>query len=148
MIKYALALCALLCMPSAFAAMPDFSAFAENGTEHGGGDRMHECMKAGWQAAQPSEDQNKQAHEFMCEAHKTMEAHKDAIHQGVRDVMHAWMQHPIVKDDVITAESHLHDHIVPVSAAMRDARINILNLLSAEQRGQFDHAFHECIHHN
>lgn len=167
-------ICAVVLSSRAFAAMPDFEMLAafedmpgqqEPGHPghqqpghpgqqqpghpgHGGpGHQMHMCMVQGWKAAKTSEDQNTQARAFMQKAKAVFEAHKDGIKAGMESMKAAWRKHPISKDEVAKAGAGLHEHVAPVMTAGREAHIDIIDLLSPEQRKAFDHGFMHCMHH-
>ena len=152
MLKMISVLAAFAISSAAFAAAPDFSVL-DDGAGHGGhqgghhGGGMHKCMKGAWSAANPSEDQNQKAKGFMNEAKAVFDQHKDGIKQAMHGVMTAWKQYPISKDDVVAAEGVMHDQFSPVGEAMQDAKINTLNVLSADQRAAFDTSFAQCMGH-
>jgi hypothetical protein len=133
----------LLLSPAAFAQTADFSAF--NDSHHPGMRKMHRCLKKSWKAAAPSDAQNEGAKRYMDEAKAVMEHHKDAIKTAMAEMHAAWAKHPIVQAEVVAAEDSLREHGTPVRAAFRDAGINTLNQLSAEQRTAFDNTFKSCI---
>jgi hypothetical protein len=133
----------LLISPTAFAADMDFTAF--NDAHHPGMRKMHRCLKKSWKATNPSDQQSDGAKRFMDEAKAVKDQHKDAIHSAMEAMKTAWSKHPIVQAEVVAAEDSLREHGMPVRAAFRDAGINTLNLLSAEQRTTFDHTFKDCI---
>jgi hypothetical protein len=138
---------AFLFSMAGFAGTPGFSVLDQGqdpGQEHGGG-KIGRCMHEGWDATSPTDDQNTQAAAFVQAAKAVVDEHKDGIHQGMHDLMAAWKQHPVSRDSVIAAETELHGHFVPVQEAVRDAQIDILNLLSDDQRTEFDSAFMDCM---
>ena len=135
--------CALFISVSAFAMKPDFSAFDHDGGN--GGDKMRTCMKDAWYSADPSEVQNQQAHYFMMGVKAVYEANKEGIMQGMHSMMAAWKKHPVSKDEVVAAEGGLKEHLTPVTEALRDGHINVINLLSIDQRAAFDEAFKACM---
>lgn len=145
--KKLLVLCAALVSFPAFAiSSPDFGALEDSGqqmvTPH---KKMHRCLKRGWRASRPSDEQKAQAETIMADAKAVMAEHKDAIVMGVQAMKDAWKKHPVSKDEVVAAENTLKEHIMPVKEAFRDAGIEVLNLLSAEQRTNFDTAFESCL---
>jgi hypothetical protein len=134
---------ALILSPAAFAQSADFSAFNE--AHHPGMRKMHRCLKEAWKAAAPTEQQSEGAKRFMEEAKAVKDQHKGAIKSAFEMMKTAWGKHPIVQAEVVAAEDSLREHASPVKAAFRDAGINTLNQLSAEQRAAFDDSFEDCI---
>jgi hypothetical protein len=134
---------ALLLSPSAFAQSIDFSAFDK--ADHPDMRKMHQCLKKSWNAATPSDQQKEEAKRFMDEAKAEKDLHEDAIEAAMEAMKTAWGKYPIVQAEVVAAEDALREQATPVKAAFRDAGINTLNLLSAEQRETFDSTFKSCI---
>lgn len=147
--KMVVTLATLLVSASTWAMLPVYDiGDGEHGGHQGRQEKMHKCLHDGMKAAELTEDQHHQIHQNMMAAKQVKMDHKDAIHEGMRVMMEAWKQHPIVKADVVAAEENLKAHKMPVKAAMRDAMIDSLNLLSADQRQKFDAAVMACIHEN
>lgn len=136
-----------------WANTPDFSVFSQKTTlecpRHGHGqdprNKVHECMKNSWVAAAPSDEQNKQARDFMIEARTAIESHKEAIHSGIQNIFAAWSKYPISKEEVVAAEAAVQPEFAAVKDAVQDARIGVLNLLTQDQRTTFDQTFTACI---
>lgn len=137
--KKLIVLLALITTP-AFAA--DFSGILENHP----GEKMHECVHAGFQSTNMTEEQHTVVHKAMMDAMAVMDQHKDGIHAGMRAVMGAFSKHPIDRNEVVSAEVNLKVDMEPVREAMRDSLITGINVLSSEQRSLFDHAFMQCMH--
>lgn len=141
--KIALVLGALLITPAAFAQSVDYSALAN--PKAPGFSKMHKCLTKAWKAAKPSDQQKDTANGFMDEAKLVLDQHEDALEANMEALKAAWMKHPVVQAEVVAAEDALMAEVVPVKAAFRDAGINTLNLLSAEQREDFNTSFSGCI---
>src|SRR5437773_11851900 len=144
MMKRILAVGTLLLSGAAFAAMPSFKNF-DAGDEPHQPSKLGQCMRTAWESTQPTDDQNQQAQAQCAELKTVVDAHKDAIKTDAQALMVAWSHHPVSRDEVVAAEKALHDEIVPVKEAIRDAGINILNLLSQEQRDEFNQTFIGCM---
>ena len=145
--KKLLILCATLVSFPAFAVTsPDFSSLEDSHQQMMAPQKkMHRCIKRGWRAARPSEEQKAQAETLMADAKAVLAEHKDAIVSGVQAMKDAWKKHPVSRDEVVAAENALKEQIMPVKEAFRDAGIEVLNLLSGEQRTSFDAAYTGCI---
>jgi hypothetical protein len=127
----------------------DFSAFdADQGHDHHGHGhgKMGACMKEAWAATKPSDDQNKQAGAFCETAKAVIDANKDAAKSAMQGLMTEWMKQPVSRDGVIAAEGTAETAFAPIKGAVRDTKISILNLLTADQRKAFDQEFIECLH--
>lgn len=140
MTKLVVSMVSILLVSSAYGF--DYSAMANEG---GHDNKMHQCVHKGFESAKISEEQHKQIHGYMMNAKNVMKEHKEAIHNGMQSMMTAWKKHPISKDEVVAAEGNLQQHMTPVKVAMRDSMIDSLNVLSADQRKDFDSAFASCM---
>jgi hypothetical protein len=140
---------AVLFSASAFAMSPDFSQFDQQDPSQGGGDHDHmgQCIKASWEAANPTDDQNAKAKDACTEIKSVVDKHKDALKADFKALMETFKAYPIVQGDVVKAETALGGEFMPIHDAVRDGAISILNLLTADQRKAFDAAFMECGHH-
>jgi hypothetical protein len=130
----------LLLSVSASAATPSFAVLHH----HSDFDKLHKCICKGWQDAKPSDAQKSDSEAFIKIANDSWNEHKDGIKSSKKDLMDAWAAYPINESDVTSAEKALHEHICPVHIAMRSSTISILNLLSADQRKDFDKSFNTC----
>lgn len=139
--KSALLIASLLLSVSAFAANPEYLNLAQtsNHWEH-----IHQCLCDSWKAAKPTDAQNADAKPFIQIAKDSWAQHKDGLIQGKKDLRAAWSAYPISASEVEKAEIALHHCFVPLHIAMRDSTISILNLLSADQRKDFDKSFTDC----
>ena len=134
-----------LTMASGAFAAPDFSVLGEAPEYMGRVEKMQECIKAGWQAAHPTDEQNQAAGEYLKSAHGVVRQNMKAIKEAARGVWIEFAKHPITKADVDTAEGKLQVPVKLVRTTVRDAIIDSLNLLTNEQRDQYDQAFMACI---
>jgi Spy/CpxP family protein refolding chaperone len=144
MSKWIVTTCAFLSSVAAFAATPNFSVLNYDGQDPGQG--PGKCIQAAWASTNPTDDQNNQAKSFMDAAHAVFQQHGDSLKQDFQALKTAWAAYPIVKADVVTAETALQNDLPAVKEAMEDATINTLNLLSADQRKTFDAAAKDCFH--
>lgn len=129
---------------NALAASPDFSQLANEDGGHGS--KLDQCIHRAWDSAGTSDSQNAQAHEFVLAAKAVFEQNKDGIHSGMRTLFAAWSKAPIVREEVMAGEGALHTALSPVMSAVRDARINVINLLTPTQRDRFDTVLKRCMH--
>jgi hypothetical protein len=121
----------------------DFSIFSPAETHW---DKIHKCICDAWKDAEPTDDQNEAAKPFMEAARKTWNLHKDAIEGAKQELTAAWHAHPISESDVKGAEDHLLFDMIPVHIAMRHAAISVINLLTDDQRSDFDDSLKDCLH--
>lgn len=137
-------ICLMVLSSSAF-AYTEPTASVESVMQMAAPRKVHRCMMRAWKAAKPTPDQNTQAKQFMTDAHAVLDQNKAAIEAAATALKASWMAHPIVAADVDTNHMALHDAAVPVVKAFRGAAINIINLLSADQRKAYDGRFVKCI---
>ena len=136
--KIILSICTLFLTTTAFAQTPELFDAAMGG-------KMKKCAKESWNASSPSDSQKMQAAAFYAEAKAVYEMHKEGLKSAKAQMHMAWMKHPLVRDEVIAAESSLLTHFMPVKDAFRDAGLYTLNVLDPTQRAVFNNAFHTCL---
>ncbi len=118
--------------------------------DHGGEhqDKVHNCVHAGMDAAKTTDDQHKVIHGHMVAMMQAKKDHAQGLHEGMHAMKLAWSKHPVSTEEIMAAEALMNSHTSPIKAAVRDALIGVVNVLTVEQRPLFDHAFMTCMHSN
>jgi hypothetical protein len=107
---------------------------------------IHECMMMGWVAAEPTDEQAASGKTMMDDLHTFIADRIENITSLKRNVMAAWIRHPIDLFEVNSAKGELENAVVPVRDEITTATVNVINLLNVFQRGKFDKAFVTCMH--
>lgn len=144
MIRIAVIAASLVLSTSAFAAESDVSIFSDKDIVQLGIKKIGNCLKEGWKAASPTEDQTAKAKAFIQTAEATLEGKKDALRRDKQALMDAWSASPVSREAVEAAETALYNDMMPVRKAFQEAKINALNLLSPEQKTAFNSAVKSC----
>ena len=107
---------------------------------------VHECMMTGWTSAEPSTDQTATARTMLDNLHTFIADRIENIQSLGRNVLAAWVRHPVSLTEVNTARSDLDAAVNPVKDEVTSTTVGIINLLTVAQRGKFDKAFATCMH--
>jgi hypothetical protein len=107
--------------------------------------KLHTCIKGGWAASKPTDQQESDSKAFIQAARDSWEQNKEAVISAKKDLIAAWSAYPIVAEHVATAETDFQTALAPVKTAMRTSLIGVLNLLSNDQRKAFDQSFMSCM---
>ncbi len=144
MLKFALIAASLILSSSAFAAESEVSIFSDHDIAQLGFKKIGNCLKKGWEAASPTEDQSAKAKTFMQTAKATLDGKKEALKKDKQALMDAWSASQVSKEAVEAAEMALHNDMMPVRKAFQEAKISALNLLSPEQKTAFNSSVKSC----
>lgn len=109
---------------------------------------LHQCMRDAWMSTHPTTEQNQAARQILMGAHDAVKDQVPALREAMRGIHSAYAKHPIVKVEVVAAETQLKTIGEPVHAVVRDARIDVINLLSNEQRNSFNQSLKNCLKHD
>jgi hypothetical protein len=110
-------------------------------------EKLEKCLKESWKQTAPTEVQQHKAEVYMAEAKVVKETRKPELDAAKHAYLAAWKAYPISRDEVIAKEAVLGAQLKMLKATYRDAGINILNLLSGDQRKVFDATFKQCLQH-
>lgn len=133
------------------ASMMSISAYARTSAayaklDHGGDmGRFHQCMKEAWFDAEPTDEQNENAQAVLAQLKAVFDEHMPAVRDALAALAAAWHEHPITQAKVVAAEGSLTTAAGPIKSALRDGVIEVINLLSDEQRAEFDDSFEYCM---
>ena len=81
----------------------------------------------------------------MTAAHASFEAAKPALKAAFEQLKTALAKHPISKAEVNTAVEGIKTVGEPVRLTVQDAKIDVVNLLSAAQRDVFNQVMARCM---
>jgi hypothetical protein len=106
------------------------------------------CFKKAWDAAQPNENQQKHAGQVVGMVKKVHEHQKPEIAAAAVRLHTLLADHPVNIRRSRKALGKLTRAAAPVQFAVFRGHLMIVNLLSKEQRGAFDTAYHACMKPN
>lgn len=106
---------------------------------------MHDCTMQAWAATEPSEEQNAAAKAAMEGLHTFVNDRVEGIQTLGRNVLAAWVRHPVNLAEINTARAELDAAVKPVKDEITTVSVNVINLLKVGQRGKFDKAFAKCM---
>lgn len=125
------------------------SVWADQTTSGGhGSDPYLKCMHAGWKASNPTAEQNHQAMVLMQKMSDIEKIHRTGLGDARRALAAALAKHPISHAEANAAYAGIHQHLTPITVTSRDAGIDMINLLSADQRINFNKGYSDCIKGN
>jgi hypothetical protein len=125
-----------------FAATPNLSDLRY---DHTGREKAGACMKAGWDAAQPTDAQNAALKTLLDTLHTLIANSKTQIETAIRELYLTWGHHPVDKNAVHGSQYQLDQLITPVRDAIIDTMADGIDLLTIEQRQAYDAAFGDCM---
>ena len=132
----------VLCSGSILAAEIDFSTIDPMSVQP---KVIKNCMTHGWRAASPTRTQKSEAKTLIQSARKTVKSQETTLQADVQAMLAAFAASPIVSQDVEAAESQLLGDVIAVHSAVRDDIINLLNLLTPDQKTAINRSFSSCL---
>lgn len=109
------------------------------------GNRKAQCGKIAWKHTSPTQAQNDAAKATLTTAFQTVAAGMPAVKAAFAQVKTALEKHPISKAEVNTAVEGVKTVGEPLRQTVQDASIDVINLLSAEQRATFNQVMARCL---
>ncbi len=107
--------------------------------------QSHQCAMKAWQAASPTTAQNNAARSNFAPVKQMYAEKKAAIDSAMQELMGDLKAHPISKEEVKASCHSLMRLVAPIQEAAISATIDTINLLTPDQREDFDDAIGECM---
>lgn len=104
-----------------------------------------DCGRVAWRHTRPTQAQNKIAKETLTVAIAHIQSQVPALHDAMEVISQTTAKHPMSKVDLYYAVEGFNFIAGWMQAVGRDAQVDVINLLSMEQRKTFDRVLIHCL---